>query len=76
MNKEKLKEILYYLYNSKDGYTQTMDEYLKISEIIEALLEDTRNLCKCGQELKIGTSHHCNYLDGIPMKIEDKPNED
>lgn len=23
--------------------------------------------CKCGNELKIGISHHCNYLDGIPM---------
>lgn len=43
MNKEKIKEILEYLYSTKDGYTQMMEENLRLCEILEAILEDNND---------------------------------
>lgn len=33
------------------------------------LEEESKSVCKCGGELIIGQSHHCNYLDGVTVRI-------
>lgn len=42
MNEEKLREILNYLRGSTSGAVQVMDEELRLSEILEALLEPSK----------------------------------
>ncbi len=48
----------------------------KVNEIINWINDHKDQLlCKCGAELKFGKSHHCNYINGIPIRLNETEKE-